>query len=769
LTIQSSKLNLGLREKIAVIIFGVTLAFTFILVWAIKKQSTEKIFKDQGVLLHELAFQAADKLDQRMYERYVDVINLTSNQIIKDSNSPLNLKRETLEGLQRYFEEYSWIGLTDLQGKVLASTHKILEGADVSKRPWFQTGIKSISVGDVHEALLLAKLLPNTTAEPLRFVDVSAPVTNEKGEITGVIGAHLSWQWAREIKSALFEKSAKNYDVDLYILSNKGEILLGDKNDDAKELVQELSSSNNQSILKTKKFLVGMEKTKGHKSYPGFGWSVITVQPLEKALAPANELGNKVTLLGLLFGITLSFLFLFLSRSIFEPFMILTKIAKKFSNGETGEWPILKNHEEASILSQSLFDLSKSVNEKNKELERFNTSLVSLVDERTHELKEAKIKAEAASEAKSRFLAQMSHEIRTPIHGIMGMGQVLIETKLDEDQKKYSQSILNASRNLLDIINDILDYSKIEAGKMTLEEADFDLQKLAEDIIQTMTYLLKNKNLQLKLNLTQLEHNYYLGDSIRLRQIMTNLVGNAIKFTNSGTVELKIKTLKNLETQKAHLRFEISDTGIGLSPDSIERLFTSFSQADKSITRKFGGTGLGLAISKELVNLMGGEIGVVSDLGNGSTFWFEIELTHKVQGIKTVVQPSQQILFKEDARILIVDDDHDNRIIAIKALEKIAGTIDIAENGLIAIEKLKASHYDLVLMDCRMPEMDGFVATRTIRASESEFKNITIIAMTADATKDEEDACLKAGMDGFVSKPIEFKRLRKIVSSYLGN
>lgn len=747
-----------------------TLLFTLILVWAIKKQTTNRVFKDQGILLYEIASQAADKLDKGMYERFVDILMLSNDQLIKNPSASISDKRNSIEFLQRYFVDYSWIGLVDKRGVVLASTKKLLEGVDVSQRPWFQQGIKGFAFGDVHEAKLLSKLIPHSSDEPLRFVDVSGPVTNKRGEVIGVVGAHLSWDWAKEIRESLIVKSVEIPAGELFIINKESEIILGDKTQEKVEIMRGLISRKDlPHFLSDKKYLIGWEDTKGHKDYPGLGWKIVVLQPLEIALLPSRELGNRVTWIGIIFSAILGIYLIYISRLLFAPFIELSNAARRFSRGAGGEWPVFNSHNEAMILSSSLSELSKKVENKTNELLDLNASLVQLVDERTVELKAATIKAEAASEAKSRFLAQMSHEIRTPIHGVMGMTQVLLETNLKPDQEKYSQMILNSAEDLLEVINDILDYSKIEAGKMTLEESAFDLHKISTDIVSQMQYLIKGKGLRLNLDLSKLEKNYYLGDSNRLRQIIVNLVGNAIKFTHEGVVEFKIISLKNLGNKKSLLRFEVKDTGIGMPQESLGKLFSSFSQVDSSIARNFGGSGLGLAISKQLVTLMDGEIGVVSELGIGSTFWFEIQLKNHEPLAKNNIPIKEELEFYKDARILVVDDDEDNCFIAIKALEKVVGVVHTAENGLVALAMLDTGDYDLIFMDCRMPELDGFQTTKAIRASGKKFKDITIIAMTADAAKEEEMACREAGMNDFITKPIAFLKLRKMVLTYLKN
>ncbi len=729
--------TLSMKAKIAFLVFGLTLFFTLILVLAIREQSTDRILSDQGTLLHEIAFQTSDKLDQGMYQHYFHILSLANNDNIRDSKFSNDKKRESLEFLQKYFSEFSWIGITDTNGKVLASTGKLLEGADVAKRPWFKGGLDDTFLGDVHEALLLAKLLPNPTNEPLRFVDVAAPLKDQQGKLIGVIGAHLSWQWADNVRKSLFEKTTDDHNVEVYILDKNNNILLGEKTEEMQKIANDLynkSETKNYSIVDD--YLVASHKTKGFKEYPGLGWKILIIQPLSVALIPVKEAGLRITFFGIVFAIALSTFVFYFGQKLFSPFAKLTSAVRDYGEGKKVTWPIFKNHFEANFLSKAIDDLIVSVEEKN-------------------ELKIATLKAQSASEAKSKFLAHMSHEIRTPIHGIMGMGQILTETELNNEQKKYAHSIINASKNLLTIVNDVLDISKIEANKMTLEEIDFDLNDLIYEVKDNSKFLIQNKPIELKTDTAGLEKKIFTGDSQKIRQILTNLIGNAAKFTQEGFISINAKVEKQ-EGNEVIVRFAVTDSGIGISQEDQTKLFASFTQADSSVTRKFGGTGLGLSITKELVQLMNGDIGIISEPGQGATFWFTLKL--KSYPVAASVS---------EARILIVDDDSDNLLIAKKALEKITQNIVLASSGNEALDFLKKDYFDLVLMDCRMPILDGFETTKKIRASASLNQNTIIIAMTADASQMEEKLALAAGMNGLLTKPIEFKVLREKVSSLL--
>ena len=458
-----------------------------------------------------------------------------------------------------------------------------------------------------------------------------------------------------------------------------------------------------------------------------------------------KKLLHKIILQELLQTIFLTLLILLLFYLIKK-----TAVAKSLSEKAYSELKStqIKLIESEALLKESNLNLEEKINVRTKELKTKN-----------EQLRLANQTADNANKAKSLFLANMSHEIRTPMNGVIGLTELLLRTKLNDEQKSYLEKLKYSSNSLLHIINDILDFSKIEAGKFSIERTEFDFRKVLDSVVHIANVEAEAKGLTLSVSINKTFPSLVIGDPVRCSQILSNLLNNAIKFTEKGSVNLEVQQDKN-----DFVNIAISDTGIGISDEQQGKLFSAFTQADESTSRKYGGTGLGLVICKHLVSLMQGELNLRSELGKGSCFSFSLYLppakksviqNKKNDEIPALNYTSQSL---KNKKVLLVEDVEINRLIAQNLLEQAGLIVDHAINGLEATKMALKNKYDLIVMDIQMPVMDGFEATKIIR-SYPEYLNTPIIAVTANASPIEKELCIVAGMDSHLTKPIQFEQV----------
>jgi signal transduction histidine kinase len=421
------------------------------------------------------------------------------------------------------------------------------------------------------------------------------------------------------------------------------------------------------------------------------------------------------------------------------------------------------------VLSAIIFLIRRSIR-ASAETQRW---LREKVKEKTAELEMEMERAENSEKAKEQFLANMSHEIRTPLNAILGMTRLLLEKNPREDQLRYLNAISESSDNLLVIINDILDLSKIEAGKILFEKIVFSPKERTETVVNTLLFQAMAKGLELDFQTDPDVPERVEGDPYRLNQVLINLVGNAIKFTDQGKVLIHTQ-LESQDDKAIQLKFSVSDTGIGISKDKLQHIFNMFTQESSSTTRKFGGTGLGLAICKRLIELQGGRIEVESEMNKGSVFSFVIPYQHATTAPTDTDHKTHSDVKASlsNLRILLAEDNEFNKMVAVDTLEEMipGAVIDVAVNGKAAVELAIRNTYDIILMDIQMPEMDGYEATKLIRSyNDEKINSIPIIAMTASVIKAEVDKCFECGMNAFVGKPFNPEELMETISKNINH
>lgn len=450
-------------------------------------------------------------------------------------------------------------------------------------------------------------------------------------------------------------------------------------------------------------------------------------------------------------------------RMLARPLTLLHEGMLAVQSGKLAPIVVSRTNDEIESLGHSFNTMIHALASTQAELRKSNELLEKRIRQRTAELEVAMQDAVAASGAKSEFLANMSHELRTPMNGVLGMINIVLDSQLTSMQRDNLETAQRCAYSLLAILNDLLDFSKIEAGRMELEKIPFDLRTILTDCVRSYAVPAAQKNVDLRSDIDPRLPDVLEGDPLRLRQILTNLVSNAVKFTEAGSVQIRARRLESTAVGKVRIRFEVEDTGIGIPPDKQAEIFESFTQADTSISRRYGGTGLGLAITRSLAEIQGGLVGVHSTPGAGSTFHVILEYSEYRALDSTFIAAGPN-----SPLILLAEDNGVNQKLVSTILEKQGYRVMTARNGAEALVLMETNRFSVVLMDVQMPVLDGLETTRRMRA-DPRLSQIPIVAMTARAMDGDRELCLAAGMDAFVTKPIHAPHLVSVVEEYVAS
>ena len=699
-----------------------------------------RLVASTGESLALAAADIADKLDRILYERYGDIKMLEQAPVFHGHDAVA--KTAFLRTMLTEHRYYLWLGVTDANGRIVAATDSASLGKDRSGALWFKAvhDRGGIDVQDVQSFEETGKTLA---------IAFTAPIVGPRGEFLGTVTSRVGLPVLEDVIEstvrALEVQRGASTRVEYQFLTRDGDIVADSilhqeaqtEKVNLKRLalpsallsasaqpgyVEEMHKRRHVPVVS------GFAGTEGHGEFMGLHWGVLVRMDRKDVLAPIQQVLWKVGAAGaMVFGPMLAFLFWTTGRL-------------------REEWAFAQEETTRAMAAEA----------------------AALHAQRT---------AEIASRAKSEFLATMSHEIRTPMNAIIGMADLLAETRLSEEQTKYVHIFRRAGDNLLSLINDILDLSKVEAAQLDVERTGFDLNEVVEKVAEMLAVRAHEKCLELACHIAPEVPTWLIGDPTRLRQVLVNLLGNAIKFTESGEVVLRVEVEDRgpgLETgggkeSEVVLRFSIKDSGIGVPQDKVDAIFERFTQVDSSTTRKYGGTGLGLTITKRLVELMGGRIWVESTLGLGSTFSFTTRL-----GVQPPTQRSPKLtpVQLRGLRILVVDDNDTNRLILrqlLSAWKAVVTETATGEEALAELQRARAAgtSYELVLLDCRMPGLDGFQVAEAIRQVQ-DLAGVTMMMLTSDNRKDHIQRAQELGLAGYVVKPIRKTDLLEAVATAMG-
>jgi signal transduction histidine kinase/CheY-like chemotaxis protein len=760
--------------KLILLMLAIIMTIIIVLTYFSYDSSTKILENEINSNLENFAFNTTASIDRVLFDRYSDIRLIAAGPVlISRDSTPKNITERMIQ-YRNMYNYYASLSYFDLNGVRVADTDGLSIGKTLNTKSKYweeaiKNGISAASDISIDEELKVS------------VIYFASKVKDKDGIPIGVVVARVPTTKLYEVteKFNLVESGSLHPNIDLVdengllIYSNynkKGVLKENIFNSD--NTVKDFASGSlgNVASFKPKggESIYYFSREKGYLDYKGNNWILVAKIKTETAFEPITAYGKKILLIIIPIAVIAILMVIAFAHFISSPIVKLKNAANEVSKGNLDIKVKFKSKDEMGQLAESFNGMTENLKKSRETIENNTRTLEKKVEQRTKEYREAARKAMIADSAKSEFLANMSHEIRTPMNAVMGFSEILREQVKEPKHLEYIDTILSSGKTLLGLINDILDLSKIEAGKMEFQYRPVDPHALFGDITRIFATKIKSKGLKF---ITDIDENLpasLLLDEVRIRQMLFNLVGNAVKFTTEGYIELKVSKVFHPDRSKIDLIFSVKDTGIGISVEDKKIIFDAFQQSKGQSTKLYGGTGLGLAITKKLVELMNGELTVGSTVGKGSIFTVkikEVSVSSVEHSLEELRMESEDISFCNQ-KVLVVDDIQSNRLLLSEILSIYGLAVLEATNGKEAINIIKSQNPDIVLMDLRMPVMDGYEAIKILKG-DSRLKNIPVIVLTASAMKTNEEDIKKIGSDGYLRKPISRPELLDELKKYL--